>query len=127
MGSRTILGGMTAFDMGGPINKVADPIRSNSSRHTNRIMGGVGIAIVHHLLGMALATFLFKNKFSKQEQEAGKAAAISGSIGISEGVILSPAANAPNARAFLQSPRWYRGLCIRLYERCSHHTHRGAA
>ncbi|WP_245868867.1 fructose PTS transporter subunit IIB, partial [Vibrio fujianensis] len=33
------------------------------------------------------ATFLFKKKFTKQEQEAGKAAAIMGSIGISEGAI----------------------------------------
>ncbi|MCL4116377.1 UNVERIFIED_CONTAM: hypothetical protein GTU68_049405 [Idotea baltica] len=83
----TILGGMTAFDMGGPINKVATLFAQTQVDTQPWLMGGVGIAICTPPLGMALATFLFKNKFSKQEQEAGKAAAIMGSIGISEGAI----------------------------------------
>ncbi|MCS0385471.1 fructose-specific PTS transporter subunit EIIC [Vibrio diabolicus] len=83
----TILGGMTAFDMGGPINKVATLFAQTQVDTQPWLMGGVGIAICTPPLGMALATFLFKKKFTKQEQEAGKAAAIMGSIGISEGAI----------------------------------------
>ncbi|TQP98915.1 PTS fructose transporter subunit IIC [Vibrio cholerae] len=83
----TILGGMTAFDMGGPINKVATLFAQTQVDTQPWLMGGVGIAICTPPLGMALATFLFKRKFTKQEQEAGKAAAIMGSIGISEGAI----------------------------------------
>ncbi|GAJ74827.1 LOW QUALITY PROTEIN: PTS system, fructose-specific IIBC component [Vibrio sp. JCM 18905] len=83
----TILGGMTAFDMGGPINKVATLFAQTQVDTQPWLMGGVGIAICTPPLGMALATFLFKKKFTKQEQEAGKAAAIMVSIGISEGAI----------------------------------------
>ncbi|CAH0531760.1 PTS fructose transporter subunit IIC [Vibrio parahaemolyticus] len=83
----SILGGMTAFDMGGPINKVATLFAQTQVDTQPWLMGGVGIAICTPPLGMALATFLFKKKFTKQEQEAGKAAAIMGSIGISEGAI----------------------------------------
>ncbi|MCU8345334.1 fructose-specific PTS transporter subunit EIIC [Vibrio vulnificus] len=83
----TIIGGMTAFDMGGPINKVATLFAQTQVDTQPWLMGGVGIAICTPPLGMALATFLFKKKFTKQEQEAGKAAAIMGSIGISEGAI----------------------------------------
>ena len=83
----TILGGMTAFDMGGPINKVATLFAQTQVDTQPWLMGGVGIAICTPPLGMALATFLFKKKFTKQEQEAGKAAAIMGTIGISEGAI----------------------------------------
>lgn len=82
-----ILGGMTAFDMGGPINKVATLFAQTQVDTQPWLMGGVGIAICTPPLGMALATFMFKKKFSKEEQEAGKAAAIMGSIGISEGAI----------------------------------------
>lgn len=82
-----ILGGMTAFDMGGPINKVATLFAQTQVDTQPWLMGGVGIAICTPPLGMALATFLFKKKFTKEEQEAGKAAAIMGSIGISEGAI----------------------------------------
>ena len=82
-----ILGAATAFDMGGPINKVATLYAQVQVDTQPWLMGGVGIAICTPPLGMALATFLFKKKFTKQEQEAGKAAAIMGSIGISEGAI----------------------------------------
>lgn len=77
----------TAYDMGGPINKVATLFAQTQVDTQPWLMGGVGIAICTPPLGMALATFLFKKKFTKQEQEAGKAAAIMGSIGISEGAI----------------------------------------
>ncbi|MGL4787037.1 MAG: fructose PTS transporter subunit IIB, partial [Cetobacterium sp.] len=44
-------------------------------------------------LGMALATFLSPKKYTKDEKEAGKAAAIMGLIGISEGAIPFAAAD----------------------------------
>lgn len=83
----TVLGAMTAFDMGGPINKVATLFAQTQVNTQPWLMGGVGIAICTPPLGMALATFLSPNKFKPNEREAGKAAGIMGIIGISEGAI----------------------------------------
>ncbi|MGL6066196.1 MAG: PTS fructose transporter subunit EIIC [Cetobacterium sp.] len=88
-----ILGGMTAFDMGGPINKVATLFAQTQVDTQPWLMGGVGIAICTPPLGMALATFLSPKKYSKDEKEAGKAAAIMGLIGITEGAIPFAAAD----------------------------------
>lgn len=89
----TILGGMTAFDMGGPINKVATLFAQTQVDTQPWLMGGVGIAICTPPLGMALATILSPKKYTKEEKEAGKAAAIMGLIGISEGAIPFAAAD----------------------------------
>lgn len=89
----TILGGMTAFDMGGPINKVATLFAQTQVDTQPWLMGGVGIAICTPPLGMALATFMSPKKYTKEEKEAGKAAAIMGLIGISEGAIPFAAAD----------------------------------
>ncbi|USD32464.1 PTS fructose transporter subunit IIA [Vibrio coralliilyticus] len=83
----TVLGAMTAFDMGGPINKVATLFAQTQVHTQPWLMGGVGIAICTPPLGMALATFLSPNKFKREEREAGKAAGLMGMIGISEGAI----------------------------------------
>ncbi len=53
-----ILGGMTAFDMGGPINKVATLFAQTQVGEHPWLMGGVGIAICTPPIGMGLATFL---------------------------------------------------------------------
>ncbi|SJZ38356.1 PTS system IIA component, Fru family (TC 4.A.2)/PTS system IIB component, Fru family (TC 4.A.2)/PTS system IIC component, Fru family (TC 4.A.2) [Cetobacterium ceti] len=82
-----ILGGMTAFDMGGPINKVATLFAQTQVDTQPWLMGGVGIAICTPPLGMALATVLAPKKYTREEREAGKAAGIMGLIGISEGAI----------------------------------------
>ncbi|MCE0495573.1 fructose-specific PTS transporter subunit EIIC [Vibrio salinus] len=82
-----VLGAMTAFDMGGPINKVATLFAQTQINTQPWLMGGVGIAICTPPLGMALATFLAPGKFKRDEREAGKAAGIMGMIGISEGAI----------------------------------------
>ncbi|MEZ8142863.1 PTS fructose transporter subunit IIC [Enterovibrio norvegicus FF-33] len=82
-----VLGGMTAFDMGGPINKVATLFAQTQVGTQPWLMGGVGVAICVPPLGMALATFLAPKKYSPEEKEAGKAAAIMGCIGITEGAI----------------------------------------
>ncbi|MDO6541698.1 fructose-specific PTS transporter subunit EIIC [Photobacterium sanguinicancri] len=89
----TILGGMTAFDMGGPINKVATLFAQTQVNTQPWLMGGVGIAICTPPLGLALATFLSPKKFKRDEREAGKAAGIMGMIGISEGAIPFAAAD----------------------------------
>ncbi|EEY71247.1 phosphotransferase system fructose-specific IIB and IIC subunit [Grimontia hollisae CIP 101886] len=82
-----ILGGMTAFDMGGPINKVATLFAQTQVGTQPWLMGGVGVAICVPPLGMALATFLSPKKYTPEEREAGKAATIMGCIGITEGAI----------------------------------------
>lgn len=82
-----VLGAMTAFDMGGPINKVATLFAQTQVNTQPWLMGGVGIAICTPPLGMALATFISPKKFKRDEREAGKAAGIMGMIGISEGAI----------------------------------------
>ncbi|MGF1740484.1 fructose-specific PTS transporter subunit EIIC [Vibrio profundum] len=89
----TILGAMTAFDMGGPINKVATLFAQTQVNTQPWLMGGVGIAICTPPLGMFLATLLFPKKFKKFEKEAGKAAGIMGLIGITEGAIPFAAAD----------------------------------
>ncbi|MGL5124246.1 MAG: PTS fructose transporter subunit EIIC [Fusobacteriaceae bacterium] len=88
-----ILGGMTAFDMGGPINKVATLFAQTQVDTQPWLMGGVGIAICVPPLGMALATIMSPKKYTKDEKEAGKAAGIMGIIGISEGAIPFAAAD----------------------------------
>lgn len=83
----SVLGAMTAFDMGGPINKIATLFAQTQINTQPWLMGGVGIAICTPPLGLALATFLSPKKFNREEREAGKAAGIMGMIGISEGAI----------------------------------------
>lgn len=88
-----ILGGMTAFDMGGPINKVATLFAQTQVDTQPWLMGGVGIAICTPPIGMGLATLLAPKKYDKMEKEAGKAAILMGLVGISEGAIPFAAAD----------------------------------
>lgn len=83
-----ILGTMMAFDMGGPINKAAYAFSVgliDSELYTP--MAAVMAAGMTPPLGLALATALFKNRFTKDEQEAGKAAWALGASFITEGAI----------------------------------------
>lgn len=83
-----ILGAMMAFDMGGPINKSAYAFSVGliaSGFYTP--MAAVMAAGMTPPLGLALATVLFKNRFTKDEQEAGKAAWVLGASFITEGAI----------------------------------------
>lgn len=83
-----ILGAMIAFDMGGPINKVAFLFGSAmiAEGHAN-IMGPIAVAICIPPLGLGLATLLGKAKYTDEEREAGKAALAMGLVGITEGAI----------------------------------------
>ncbi|MFK4473612.1 PTS system fructose-specific IIC component [Paenibacillus sp. RC73] len=83
-----ILGCMIAFDMGGPINKVACMFAFGlMAEGVYTVMGIIAIAICTPPLGMGLATLLNKRKYSEQERESGKAALAMGMIGITEGAI----------------------------------------
>ncbi|MGF1642048.1 MAG: PTS fructose-like transporter subunit IIB [Thiotrichales bacterium] len=83
-----LLGGMMAVDMGGPINKAAYTfgvglLASNSFMPMAAVMAGGMVPP----LGIALATFVAKNRFTADEQIAGKAAAVLGISFITEGAI----------------------------------------
>lgn len=83
----SILGAMTAFDMGGPINKVSTLFAQTQVNTLPYLMGGVGVAICTPPIGMGLATLLSPKKYSNEEKQAGKAAIIMGCVGITEGAI----------------------------------------
>lgn len=89
-----LLGGMMAIDMGGPINKAAYTFGLAMLDAENfNFMATVMAAGMVPPLGMALATTLFKNKFTKPEREAGKTAYVLGGCFITEGVIPFAAAD----------------------------------
>lgn len=83
-----ILGAMISFDMGGPFNKVAFLFGSAMIVEGNfGIMGPIAVAICIPPIGMGVATFLNKRKYSKTELETGKASFTMGLFGITEGAI----------------------------------------
>ena len=83
-----IIGAMIAFDMGGPVNKVAFLFGSALIAEGNyAVMGMVAVAVCIPPIGLGLATFIQKRKFNKAEQEMGKASFTMGLFGITEGAI----------------------------------------
>lgn len=83
-----VLGAMIAFDMGGPVNKVAFTFAVGLlGEGIITVMGPVGVAICTPPLGMAVATWLAPHKYTPEERENGRAALIMGLIGITEGAI----------------------------------------
>src|SRR5947209_268014 len=89
-----VLGGMIAFDMGGPVNKTAFFFGAAMIREGDfRIMGACAAAICTPPLGMGLATLLRKSLWSEDEREAGLAGLAMGMIGITEGAIPFAAAD----------------------------------
>ncbi len=83
-----IMGGMMAIDMGGPFNKAAYAFAVGLlASHIYAPMAAVMAAGMTPPLGIALATLLFKNRFSHDEREAGKAAWVLGLAFITEGAI----------------------------------------
>lgn len=83
-----ILGAMMAFDMGGPVNKAAYTFATGLlASQVTTPMAAVMAAGMTPPLGLALATLLFKDRFTAEEREAGKAAAVLGISFITEGAI----------------------------------------
>ena len=83
-----VLGLMMAFDMGGPVNKAAYAFSVGLiDSQVYAPMAAVMAAGITPPLGLALATLLFKNRFSHDEREAGKAAWVLGASFITEGAI----------------------------------------
>lgn len=83
-----VMGMMIAFDMGGPVNKVAFLFAAAMiSEGVFTVMGPVAVAICIPPLGMGLATFLAPKKYTSVEKDAGKGAFAMGLIGITEGAI----------------------------------------
>lgn len=83
-----LLGAMMAFDMGGPVNKAAYAFAVGLlGSNTFTPMAAVMAAGMTPPLGVAVAALVAKNRFTLQEREAGKAAAVLGISFITEGVI----------------------------------------
>jgi len=83
-----LLGAMMAFDMGGPVNKSAYAFATGLIvSEVYAPMAAVMAAGMVPPLGLALATMLFKNRFSLDEREAGGATAVLGLAFITEGAI----------------------------------------
>jgi PTS system fructose-specific IIC component len=94
VGLAMLLGGMIAFDMGGPVNKAAFFFGAAMIQEGNfRIMGACAAAICTPPLGMGLATLLRKSLWNDDEREAGLAGLAMGMIGITEGAIPFAAAD----------------------------------
>lgn len=83
-----ILGGMMAIDMGGPFNKAAYVFGTAAIAAGNYdIMAVVMIGGMIPPCAIAIATLLFKKKFTKEEREAGPTNIIMGLAFITEGAI----------------------------------------
>lgn len=84
----SVMGAMTAFDMGGPVDKVAFMFAVTMiGEGVYTPMGPVAVAAAISQIAMGLASLLSPKKYNAEEREAGKGAILMGSIGITEGAI----------------------------------------
>ncbi len=89
-----ILGLMIAFDMGGPVNKVAFLFGVGLiATGQTAPMGMIGAAIAAPPIGQGLATLLRRKLYNESEHEMGLAALFMGFFGITEGAIPFAAAD----------------------------------
>ncbi|PKE32816.1 PTS fructose transporter subunit IIBC [Rahnella sp. AA] len=83
-----LLGAMQCFDLGGPVNKAAYTFGVGLlASQSYQPMAAIMAAGMVPALGMGVATWIAKSKFSQQEREAGKASFVLGLCFISEGAI----------------------------------------
>lgn len=83
-----IIGALMAFDMGGPVNKIVLAFcYATLAEGIYEPMAACWVGIMTAPIGLALATVIQPNKFSKAEKANALPAAIMGSLGISEGAI----------------------------------------
>lgn len=89
-----VLGAMMATDMGGPFNKAAYVFGTAAIASANyHIMAAVMIGGMTPPIGIALASLVFKNKFTKKDREAAPVNFIMGLSFITEGAIPFAAAD----------------------------------
>lgn len=91
----TIMGLMIAFDMGGPVNKVAYAFAVLCvGEHIYNVAGISAVAVAVPSVGMGLASLLGGGRlYNHEEREAGKASLLMGCVGITEGAIPFAAAD----------------------------------
>ncbi|MBT0726904.1 PTS fructose transporter subunit EIIC [Rosenbergiella australiborealis] len=83
-----IMGMMMAFDMGGPINKVAYAFMLICvAQGVYHVVAIASVSICVPPLGLGLATLINRRHFSAEDREAGKAALVMGCVGVTEGAI----------------------------------------
>ena len=83
-----LLGAMMCFDLGGPVNKAAYTFGVGLlASETYGPMAAIMAAGMVPAIGMGIASFVARNKFSAPEREAGKASFVLGLCFISEGAI----------------------------------------
>jgi PTS system fructose-specific IIC component len=83
-----VIGVMTAFDMGGPVNKTASTF--TMALMTAGVYGPNGmfrVAVAIPPIACGLASFVAKNKFDDADRQMGISAIFMGCIGITEGAI----------------------------------------
>lgn len=89
-----VLGGMMAIDMGGPFNKASYVFGTAAIASGNYdVMAAVMIGGMVPPCAIALSTILFKNRFTKEERDAGPTNFIMGLAFITEGAIPFAAAD----------------------------------
>jgi len=83
-----ILGAMIAFDMGGPVNKVAYTFALAAfEQGLHHVVAPVLIAITIPVLSAGLVTIIAKKKYDEEERIAGKTALFMSIFGFTEGAI----------------------------------------
>ena len=83
-----LLGAMMCFDLGGPVNKAAYTFGVGLlASQTYAPMAAIMAAGMVPAIGMGIASFVARHKFSEPEREAGKASFVLGLCFISEGAI----------------------------------------
>ncbi len=83
-----LLGGMMSVDMGGPVNKAAYVFGTASIAAGNyNIMAAVMVGGMVPPIAIAIATLVFKNKFTAEERKAGPTNFVMGLSFITEGAI----------------------------------------
>lgn len=88
IGLGVILGLLTGFDLGGPVNKVAYVTTGAliaAGQYVPGAMNGVAVAVPP--MGLALAVLIARKYFTEAERQNGIAAAAMGFFGITEGAI----------------------------------------
>ncbi|QLB20439.1 PTS fructose transporter subunit EIIBC [Vespertiliibacter pulmonis] len=83
-----ILGAMMCIDMGGPVNKAAYTFSVGMlASNVSTPMAAVMAAGMVPPIGMAIATWIARNKFTTNQRDAGKASFVLGLCFISEGAL----------------------------------------